>query len=98
MVEKVEKDKVEAEPSLKDLKERLRKLQTEKADLLLQAKKLEKTARKRVRSLKKGNKSSTKEGKIPSRTILMIGDKKALFIILPRLEEKLYPWMRGCLT
>jgi hypothetical protein len=25
----------------------------------------------------------------------MIGNKKALFIILPRLDEKLYPWIEG---
>ena len=63
LVKKPEKDKVEAGPSLKDLKERLRKLQTETADLLLQAKKLEKTARKRVIGLKKETKAVRKKVK-----------------------------------
>jgi hypothetical protein len=61
LVKKPEKDKVGAEP--KDLKERLGKLQTETADLLLQAKKLEKTARKRVRSLKQEIKALRKKVK-----------------------------------
>lgn len=45
LVKKLEKDKVEAKSSLKDSKERLKKLQTETADLLLQAKEQQKTAR-----------------------------------------------------
>ena len=63
LVKKAEKDNVEAEPSLKYLKERLRKLQTEKADLLLQAKKLKKVARKRVKNLKKEIKALRKKVK-----------------------------------
>jgi hypothetical protein len=47
------KNKVKKEPSLKDLKGKLRKLQTEKADLLLQAKKLKRVARTRVKSMEK---------------------------------------------
>jgi|GEM_PF-4934061 len=40
LVKKSGKDKVKTELSLRDLKEKLRKLQTEKTDILLQAKKL----------------------------------------------------------
>ena len=63
MVKKAEENKVKTEFPLKGLKEKLRKLQTEKADLLQQAEKLKKAAKAKVKDLEKEIKTLRKNVK-----------------------------------